>query len=161
VIPDDLAALNIHDVGDVVVPLLPCDLVDAHIPRLRYRGEFLPCQFLKILPVDPVDHFVVKAEIPSRFLIGRDSGEAVYLIGKALGESTAEPVKSLNADTAMTNAARFSFGNVEKYSLPADGKILHHGHPDAVHWRIVNTAAAGTDCMAKCSLLQNQVETAL
>jgi hypothetical protein len=133
---------------------LPGHLVNTHIPWGRDGGKLLPGELFEVLPVDPIDDLVIKAEIPPRLLISGDGGKTVYLIGKALGESTPEPVEFLDPDAAIFNSDGLAFWDVQKYSLAAHGQVLDNDYTDAVNGGIVDMTAAGTDGRDKRGLFQ-------
>jgi len=128
-----------------MVPFLPGHLVNTHVSWGGNGGKLLLGQFFEVLPVDPIDHFIVEAEIPPCLLIGGDGGQPVYLISKAFGESAPEPVKFFDADAVVFNAKSLALRDMQEYPLSAHGEILDNHRPYAMNGRIVDMTAAGAD----------------
>lgn len=144
-VPDHLALLDVDDVGDVLVPFLPGDLVNADVRRRRDREEFFAGQLFQHAAIDAVDDFVVEIQEPARFGVGGDGGQAVDLLGKTAGEPTTQLIELLNADFAVNRAADLALGHIEKSPLAAQRQVFHAGPADTVDGLTVHVATGGTD----------------
>ncbi len=160
-VPDDLAFINIHHVGDVVMPFLPGHFVNAHIRGGGNGRKLLSGQFFKLLPIDPVDNLVVETEIPSGLLVRGDRSKPVHLFGKSLGEPPPEPVKFLDPDAVVGGAERLAFRDVQEHSFAAYGKVLDDDHSYAVYRCVVDATAASADGRSECGLFQQQIKAVI
>ena len=117
-IPDRLPLLDVDHVGDILMSLLPGDLINAHQSRGHRRIELLLCQFFQHAFVDAICCFIIQAQVPTGLLIGGNGGETVNLFGKSQRKLLSGPGDLLDSDRSVFDTANLPPGNMKEDPPP-------------------------------------------